>query len=70
MNRVLTQVEQWRAMADELFARADMVRNQVARDHMLDMAEGYMRLANEMEDLAAKQLAEREKRKATKGEDL
>lgn len=58
------QVEEWRAKADELFAKADMVRNQVTRDHMLQMAEGYIRLADHMEDLAAKQLVEQRNAKS------
>ena len=59
MGGILGEVERWRIKAEELFAAADNMRNQVARDQMLQMAEGYTRLADRMEDLAAKQLAAR-----------
>jgi len=58
MLDLLNQVQEWRAKGEELFAKANAVRNGVARERMLQMAEGYMRLADQMEDLAAKQLAE------------
>jgi len=51
MRAVLTQVERWRAKADELRAVADTLGNAVARDQLLQMAEGYDGLANQMEEL-------------------
>jgi hypothetical protein len=57
MADVLGQVQRWRAKADELRATADILSNQVARDSLLDMADGYDRLADHMEDLAVKKRA-------------
>ena len=51
MRTVLTQVERWRAKADELRAVADTLKNAVARDDLLQMADGYDRLANKIENL-------------------
>ena len=51
MRAVLTQVERWRAKADELRAVADTLKNAVARDDLLQMADGYDRLANKIESL-------------------
>ena len=51
MADILSQVRSWRAKADELFARAEGVTNEVARDEMLQMAEGYERMADHMEEL-------------------
>ena len=46
MRAVITQVERWRAKADELCAVADTLGDAAARDQLLQMAEGYDRLAN------------------------
>ncbi len=51
MRAVLTQVERWRAKADELRAVADTLKNAVARDDLLQMADGYDRLADNIESL-------------------
>ena len=51
MRAVLTQVERWRAKADELRAVADTLKNAVARDDLLQMADGYDRLAEDIEGL-------------------
>ena len=51
MRAVLTQVERWRAKADELRAVADTLKNAVARDDLLQMADGYDRLADNIENL-------------------
>ena len=51
MRAVLTQVERWRAKVDELRAVADTLKNAVARDDLLQMADGYDRLANKIENL-------------------
>ena len=51
MRAVLTQVEQWRAKAGELRGIADALDNAMACDQLLQMAEGYERLANKMEEL-------------------
>ncbi|HKX08205.1 MAG TPA: hypothetical protein VJN67_08420 [Stellaceae bacterium] len=62
MRQKLNQVEKWRQKAEELHAVADTLRNEVARDQLQQMAEGYTQLADRMEDLVVKQQAERLKR--------
>ena len=57
MRAVLTQVERWRAKADELRAVADTLKNAVARDDLLQMADGYDRLADNVEGLEVKRRA-------------
>ncbi len=57
MGDILSEVQRWRAKADELRATADMLTNAVARDSLLEMADGYDRLADHMENLAAKKRA-------------
>jgi len=57
MGNILSEVERWRAKADELRATAEMLSNAVARDSLLEMADGYDRLADHMEDLEAKKRA-------------
>ena len=52
MSDMLGQIRNWRAKADELFARAETMTNAVARDQMPHMAESYERLADRMEELA------------------
>jgi hypothetical protein len=59
MGDILGEVQRWRLKADELRATADMLRNAVARDSLLEMADGYDRLADHMEDLEAKKRARR-----------
>jgi len=49
MGTLLTQVDHWRDKADELRAIADTLRNAVARDHLLEMADAYDSLADRME---------------------
>ncbi len=51
MADILSQVRLWRAKADELLAGAEGVRNEVARDELMQMAEGYERMADRMEEL-------------------
>ena len=58
MGNILTEVERWRSKADELLGVAENLTNDAARDELLQMAESYNRLADRMEDVAAKQLAE------------
>lgn len=67
MGDILGEVDRWRIKAEELFAAANNMRNQAARDQMLQMAEGYNRLADRMEDLAVKQLAARGNRPPLEG---
>ena len=57
MRFVLAQVEGWRAKADELRAVADTLGDAVARDQLVQMADGYDGLADDMEDLAARRRA-------------
>ena len=57
MADILSEVQRWRAKADELRETADMLTNMVARDSLLEMADGYDRLAENMEGLAAKKAA-------------
>ena len=57
MGDILSEVQRWRLKAEELRATADMLTNEVARDSLLEMAEGYDRLADHMEDLEAKRRA-------------
>lgn len=51
MRAILAQVEGWRSKADELRAVADTLGDAVARDQLLQMADGYDGLADDMEDL-------------------
>lgn len=51
MADILSEVRAWRAKADELLAGAEGVRNEVARDELMQMAEGYERMADRMEEL-------------------
>ncbi len=60
MGDILSQVQRWRLNAEELRARAESLSNMVAKDEMLDMAERYDRLADRMEELAAKELARKQ----------
>jgi hypothetical protein len=57
MGDILREVQRWRAKADELHATAERVSNAVARDALLQMADGYDRLADNMEDLEASKSA-------------
>jgi len=57
MGDILREVERLRLKADELHATADTLRNAVARDSLQEMADGYDRLADRMEDLEAKRRA-------------
>lgn len=52
MSDMLRQVHAWRAKADELFAKADGLTNEAARDHMIEMGRGYELMADRMEALA------------------
>jgi hypothetical protein len=51
MGDILSEVQRLRFKADELRAAADMLSNAVARDSLQEMADGYDRLADNMEDL-------------------
>ena len=57
MGDVLGEVQRWRANADELRVAAETLSNAVARDSLEEMADGYDRLADKMEDLEAKNRA-------------
>ena len=51
MRDVFLEVQRWRQKADELRAAAENLRNEVARDALLEMAKGYEALADRIEDL-------------------
>lgn len=55
----MSEVQRWRAKADELRVTAEMLSNAVAQDALLEMAEGYDRLADHMEDLEARKRSQR-----------
>jgi hypothetical protein len=61
MGDILSEVQRWRAKADEARATAEMMSNAVARDSLLEMADRYERLAAHMKKLHAKRRA-RQKR--------
>lgn len=54
MGDILVEVERWRMKANELRAVAGALSNEVARDMMLEMADGYDRLAGRMASLEAR----------------
>jgi hypothetical protein len=56
MSYMYQEAARWRANANELLDAADNLHDQVARDAMLEMAEGYMRLADKLEGLAMDRL--------------
>ena len=60
LGDIRRQIGRWRTSADELVGAADTARND-ARDHLLDLAEGYDRFAEHMEDLVAKRRADQRK---------
>lgn len=62
MGDILGQVERWRMKAHELRAASDGLSNAAARDALLEMAEGYDRLADDMEHLEIKQRARKASR--------
>ena len=57
MGDILGEVQRWRLKADELRATAETLSNAVARDSLQEMADGYDRLADHMEDLEVKRRA-------------
>jgi hypothetical protein len=57
MGDILGEVQRWRLKADELRATAETLSNAVARDSLQEMADGYDRLADDMEDLEAEKRA-------------
>jgi hypothetical protein len=57
MGDILTEVQRWRAKADELRAATETLSNAVAKDSLLEMADGYDQLADHMEDLEARKRA-------------
>jgi hypothetical protein len=59
MGDILSEVQRWRLKADELRATAAGLTNAIARDSLQEMADGYDRLADHMEDLEAKKRARR-----------
>jgi hypothetical protein len=61
MGDILSEVQRWRAKADEARATAEMMSNAVARDSLLEMADRYERLAAHMKKLHTKRRA-RQKR--------
>ena len=48
MGDILAEVNRWRIKADELRAVAEALSNEVARDALLEMADGYDRFADRM----------------------
>jgi hypothetical protein len=50
MGDILTEVQRWRAKADELRAMTEHLTNAVAKDSLLEMADGYDQLADTMEN--------------------
>lgn len=48
MGDILAEVRRWRMKADELRAVAEGLSNEVARDALLEMADGYGRFADRM----------------------
>jgi hypothetical protein len=59
MGDILSEVQRWRLKAEQLRAAAETLTNAVARDSLQEMADGYDRLASQMEDLDARKRAER-----------
>lgn len=57
MGDILSEVRRWRLKADELRATLETLSNAVARDSLQEMADGYDRLADHMEDLEVKKRA-------------
>ena len=57
MRVIHAQVEGWRTKADELRAVADTLCDAVACDQLLQTADGYDGLADDMEDLEARRRA-------------
>ena len=49
MGDILSEVQRWRAKADELRACAETLSNAVARDALEEMADRYDRLADKLE---------------------
>ena len=66
MGDILREVERWRLEADELRAVAETLTNAVARDTLLDMADGYGRLADHMEDFETRKRARVRQRPSTR----
>jgi hypothetical protein len=54
MSDILVEVKRWRMKADELRAAAEVLSNDVARDAVLEMADGYDAIADRVEDLEVK----------------
>lgn len=50
----MAEISGWRARAEELRTVAEDLANAIARDAMLDMADGYERLADRLEAFHAK----------------
>ncbi len=57
MSDLLQEVQRLRTTADELLAIARSLANEIARDALLDLAEGYHRLADQLEGLEIKRRA-------------
>ena len=57
MGDIRTEVQRWSAKADELRATTEDLTNQVARDSLLEMADGYDQLVDNMQDLEARKRA-------------
>ena len=57
MGDILSEVQRWRAKAEELRTTAETLSNAVARDSLQEMADGYDRLADDMEELEAEKRA-------------
>ena len=66
LGDIRRQIGRWRSSADELVGAADTVRNEVAPDHLLDVAQGYDRLADHMAELVAKRRAIQKKQGAAR----
>ena len=54
MGDILSEVQRWRFKAEELRTTAETLSNAVARDSLLEMADGYDRLADNMQDFLVK----------------
>ena len=57
MGDILSEVQRWRLKAEELRAAADTLSHAIAQDSLQEMADGYDRLADHMEDLEARKRA-------------
>jgi hypothetical protein len=57
MSNVSAEINRWRMKADELRAAAETLSNDIARDAILEMADGYDAFADRMASFEAKKRA-------------